>query len=754
MAFRSNITRLGSKWAALLLFLLLFSWLIWSVVQSDERSLQFASTASSDQAPMKPTGGEIPIEGKLQTVAEDETLKLTVDLTNQLFMITDKRNGMQWRSSPLTSGQQDINPLGEQIAASPFAIAYSKNGKDEISTSLLTEKAEWTAYPISNGIQLLYNIKSIGISFIAEFTLIDGAFHIRIPEQGIKEEEQSLLTNIQVFPFIASARQGDAGYMVIPDGSGAITYFNRSHPNFNETGYSKWVYGSDPAFEQMTKPLISQRITLPVFGLIKEEGGFIARIVQGASDAQVVVSPPGVLNLNYYRGGLKFVYRKSYAIQTKKDAIPVKRIEKNRIAGDREIRFDFVAKTNASYADLAETLRKQYESEWGLFKQTANAPLIRVFTGAESRSDTLLQKMNVTSTFAEMIQMGEAFRQQGIADFAFSVAGWYQDGLYGKLPGSLSADSRFGGDDGLKQLLTWGEQQSVPISLEHDGLDIYHKEKNGVTLRQDAVRQPNGELYTYHPIKPSGDYYSVEWHLLSPRVEEQKYRKGLMDKWDEIGLQGVDLRYVGDTLFSDYNPEEPLRRLDTANYYRSWIKESASRLGQASIFYGYDYAAQFADRILETPMDTSSDYLLDEAIPLLQMVYHGLRPYYSIPVNRGSDPQKQLLRSLEFGGIPSYELTFRSSIDLSFTYYDRLFSSQYEDWMPEIQKAYEMWKAILQPLQELPMIEHQKITEHVFRTTYADGTVVWVNYGEQPFSPESGITIKALDYVMRKGDGW
>ena len=50
------------------------------------------------------------------------------------------------------------------------------------------------------------------------------------------------------------------------------------------------------------------------------------------------------------------------------------------------------------------------------------------------------------------------------------------------------------------------------------------------------------------------------------------------------------------------------------------------------------------------------------------------------------------------------------------------------------------------------MVAHERLAQDVARATYANGTVVYVNYRKTDYAA-SGVTIPALDYIVEGGGG-
>ncbi|MBP1991746.1 DUF5696 domain-containing protein [Paenibacillus eucommiae] len=751
-------TIIGLAW--LLVILCIGSWLILRIGLADGSAVTFHYDSSMGRPAGLPIGDELPPGKGLQTFAEDGQWVFSADLDSQLFQVRDKRSGVVWSSSPVPEALTATNQTASQIAGSPILLSYTTQFKDILTTSLLTEDVTWKSFKMEGGVQIYYELPRLQLAFTVEYTLRDGGLHVRLPEDGISEGGAAAITSLELFPMFEAAKQGEKGYVVVPDGSGALMYFDRPHTFINR-GYEKWIYGVDPVFDFSRTPPIGERLTLPLLGMVKENGGYVQTILKGAEDAKIVINPPGVYNVDYYRGGMEFALRKTYATKLSKAGSDVLLVEKERIRSDREIRFDFLAGSRVGYPQLAEIVRERLmssdmspDTSLGL-EQTSegdpyNAPLIRLLMGTEKREDGLSGSLVITTTFNEGGVIMDELLQAGVEKLTVGLKGWQQAGAYGDTHHSVKPDARFGGEKGLNRLLQQAEQLGVAIALEDNETDIYSPRKSKVDMRSQVVRKPDGSLYTHLPLGPTGSYRTEpSWYLLNAAAAEHM-RGPKLDAYEELGVPTVNLQRTGDTLSSDYNRKNPLRRNQWAIHEQQALSDIRSRLGSVGVFYGYLYAAKEADRIIDIPISTSPDDLLDEQIPFLQLVYHGSLTYYASPVNRSENPQMQLLRAIEYGAIPSFELTYRPTVELRDTYEDRLFSGEYSEWMADVQKAYSMWDSALKDVYKHQMTDHREMAEGVYRTTYEDGTSIWVNYGSLLYD-SNGAVVKPMSFAVYKG---
>ncbi len=149
----------------------------------------------------------------------------------------------------------------------------SGNGKYiEISAA---EDGFNAAYKINNAIKisLKVRIKASGISVESNISKIN-----RI--------KGNVITNIQLLPYFGASAYGEDGYMLVPDGSGALIYNNTAKQNADS--YLQKIYGEDIAFAKSVKAVVTKQVYLPVFGVKNKNGGFIAAVDAGTENANII----------------------------------------------------------------------------------------------------------------------------------------------------------------------------------------------------------------------------------------------------------------------------------------------------------------------------------------------------------------------------------------------------------------------------------------------------------------------------------
>lgn len=132
------------------------------------------------------------------------------------------------------------------------------------------------------------------------------------------------------------------------------------------------------------------------------------------------------------------------------------------------------------------------------------------------------------------------------------------------------------------------------------------------------------------------------------------------------------------------------------------------------------------------------------------MVLHGYVYYTGQPVNLYYDTTEQMLKQIEYGYLPYYELTYSRSSLLANTPYSQLFTSHFAQWQQNVTETYEELNRELAGSWTQPMVSHEQLEDGFVRVEYADGTIIYVNYNSRECRAD-GVTVPAEDYLVKAG---
>lgn len=682
--------------------------------------------------------------GSMDTVLKNENYELTMKDNYSVFEIKDMKTGTVWSSIPRDENFhiEDMKPLWQKKSSSWFQIGYTNllAGLGVIVNSPLLQM-DYTAggYVKDDQLYVAYDLKQPAIKLTFAFSLEEDGFRVRILHDSIEEYgEDFSLVSVGVLPYMGGATDSAEGYYLYPDGSGAIMEF-QDIVHVGDSGYSYEIYGDIKNYEEMQLDFSEGRpkVMLPVYGVNLNNEGYVGVVTEGEGDARIVVScSTKMVNLNTIYG--EFLFRRGFEDSRVKDKIMVSYTE-DMIPGDREIYYRFLESGNTDYSAMAECYRNYLlEQEYTYGAATGELPLLLdIFMGIEEDGLVLDEFKNVTD-FEQAEEMLTAFSDAGVDGLKINLKG-YTHGGYNSEPLRFTINSSLGGKKGLKDFLATAKERSVPVTLDANVAHAWEDEW-GFSTRTDVVITGNFMVLTDD---------DEELFLLSPEVSEKKLNR-FVKKASAYDIDGYRLSNVASALVYNYNEGHEFSSGDTIALWER-VLAGIAESNLVAVNGGNAYALKYAELLGEIPDSDMGYKFTTRAVPFYQLVTHGLAAYSNVAGNLSGEMQTTMLKWIEYGYVPYFELTYDGSEELMYTSYNELFTSTYENWFDTVVEVYgEMQENVGHTWNQV-MTEHTCLEKDVYRTTYADGTRVYVNYAGESKTVD-GITIAALDYTVVKGE--
>jgi hypothetical protein len=736
-----------------------------------------AGAAHADSVAASPAA---PMPSDFVWIAETPTLRLHVNTTDSRFIVEDRRSGKQWSSNPL-------EPLGPQRASQEDALFLLSvtNAKRQM-TNLLTwssERPQVVVSPVTDGFRAMYDVGKFKMKITLDYVLkeergADGHvvpfLEVTIPDAGIEEYgDCKLITSVtcfrivtlEVLPLFGAARVGQRGYIMVPDGAGAIVDFKSEYPQYRQR-YSAQIYGPDAASNLLTfgggrrSASAVTRPTMPLWGVKHEDGAYAGIVTKGEFQANINAYLAGYI-MNANRGSAEFIYRRQASIPRRRSVF-VNKIEELRLPGDRQVRYVLLSGDDATYAGMARAYRDFLIMVKGVQPITQPVrPLLDLFMGI-TRLTSFREDFVPTTTFDQALTIIRQFIDKGVKDFDVHLIGWGDDGYRGRWPRRYPAESELGGNDGLKKLIEASKKLGVNIILEDDymfgytfssggiigqipGLrNIWPNWSYGFNSRWDTVRGVN-KLPVF---EGSGGIY-----LLNPIIARNNYLERDLPTHKSMGASGVNLRQMGAMVMSDTNDRYPLSRAEVAETWMKMADREREVLGGAIVSGPNAYVIGRTDRVYDAPV-LSLDAFGDQTVPVYHIATQGLVVRHTIRANLRNDPKTELLLQYEWGLQPVYQLTWAPSSDLIRTTYNILYSSQVDDWIEPATQEYKFMRETFGFLENQMISNHEILSRNFNRVTYADGTRLYVNYNPEPRRTPEGAEVRGYGYALeRRGSG-
>lgn len=637
------------------------------------------------------------------------------------LVVLNRTTGTVW-SNPENLTSYDTNGndyLGSNMASS-FQMYYAKTDDKQFNKMTLhsaTEPLQVDIKPVSGGIRVDYTLMEKKITLPIEYVLDGDSMAVSIPQDGIKENGDYSIMSVQVLPYFGAAKDSDKGYGFYPDGPGAIHRFSEKHAVYYQS-FESAVYGTDPVNLNKTIYDADNDVYLPVFGMVKGQDAYLARIEKGDSDAAVLYSPSGY-QTNISHGCFEFTFRRTYQAG-QNNASFVERVQPDLLEQERRIVYQFLTGENASYSGMANAYRN-YLIENGMVAQSVRAdrdlPLfIDLLIGIEEEQ-MLNNKYHVMTSFEDAQSILNEYFDAGITNLVGTLKGWGKNG-YLSYPSTYPANGKSGGNGGLDKLAQSAAEKGYALILEENLVDY---DKTSSFANKNVA-------YQYGSILPI-ENKTADKNLFSPKYIQELAASNIFPNHLKHGVTGLSLERLGKMVYPDYNQKYGSSKQETIAIWQDILKKGSEQFGYLAVEGGNQYVLSGADALRGIKTQSSGLPFTTADIPFFQMVVHGLVSYTGTPINLFSAYDSQVLQMVEYGCMPSYLLTEESPEDMMYTDFNQLFNSKNDHYHDQILALYQKYNDDVKHLQNVFMVKHETLENGVVKVTYADGTVIWFNYG-------------------------
>lgn len=695
------------------------------------------------------SSAEIPFEDAI-LVLKNEFLALYFTQDYNGLCLHDYRNGQNWYSqvqdNQIPEGTR-INKTWIKRGQSLFILNYTDEQAatgNVVMTDTVSGAPITTAEMQKDTFRLTLDFTTLGLKLSLEFQLEEDSLLVSIPFDSIEERDVNVITRIALLPFFGSANDWDDGYILYPNDCGEIFNFKEEKYRANAlstftlpvyaphiTQASGFPLGAETDMRIDNNAFVA---SLPAFGVKKGNAAFAAIIEEGDENSDVVVKPGGV-SLPVNNAYFNLVYRNNYGSRGQEINVGggtelsyVSLLTDREIRrGDRKVRYTFLTEENADYSGMAQAVRKSFRKR-GVLSQVVNTPdvYLDIFCSVEQQQ-VLTKEMLTFTSFAQAQQIIQWFLDNGYSNLKVNLKGWGNKGILG-YPNYIPANSAAGGDKALTDLATFCVQNNVKLNLQVNLVKL-KKGNGGFLALTNAAR--DGNDYVYSVNVGDNTYY------LQNQAFAMNLLQDLRAYQQKIGISGLTFEDLGEYLFDDYT-SGTLLRAEYVKLLKDNLTEEDAIIGGNSCMLG-------TIRLLrEVPEQSSLISLGDYSVPFYQMVMHGSVAYTGQPINLYYDDIGQLLKMIEYGYTPCFELTNESVSQLSSTDYQMLFSAKFDTWKDEIAEYAAQFMELNEQIGTKCFTNHRQLSENVYESVFED-VHIFLNYGaeeELGVPGESWILVK------------
>ena len=584
-----------------------------------------------------------------------------------------------------------------------------------------------------------------------EYTIHNNSFSLKLLSGEIKCPAKIKIKSITLMENFGSGRLGSEGYMMIPDGSGSIAYFNRHSQSYYEniSSFSAPVYGQDQLLLKEEGAAAGQKVGLPMFAVGHEDGAFICTVENGAALMSVHGSGPKLSS--YYNAYFEYSPYKYDVISYSN--VMVKKYNQSMFTEQPVLKYIFYS-GKQTYSQLAREYRA-YLDEKGLLPQNRTESEYNVFLTVlgefETEEHFLLFKntaANAATTYEQAKDLIALAKSAGAQKVNVIYKGAVNGAAGNRFVENLSFNKKLGTKMQWDALNRYAEENNAAIFPQFNTLRIFDttgfsKGKNSaVYLSGTAVKIPEINLSTGGP-EETGGYY-----LLNPKEFPRvfgAFEKALKKKKiNRIALSdAANLVYSSGNDKSLYNVSEMIGAV--AGSLEQLSKNHVLMVSNPSL-YGLKYASVISD----ISLGNSENRFFDAAVPFLQMVVRNAAEYTAEPLTLSDG--KRLLQYIETGTALNFFAAYQNRELLKDSLSQGLYLSDIDAVQKKMSDVLNRTKGYYQAIAGEDIAGHSILENGLRVTEYGNGVTAVINNTGCGLD-YNGINVEANDFLLLDGGG-
>lgn len=688
---------------------------------------------------------------------ENATSSLWVNPADGHFYIENKADGFRFTDIPVGTEEDDWAQgvfRMEQLSSLIINAIDLENSttvkKNSETACVRTEKISVQA--VEKGFRSIYTFEEVGIVIPVVVQLEEEYLNVWIDTSTVEQNDpRYILGSVSLFPYLGAGGPEDEGYVLIPDGNGALMHFHNGRTTID---YDEPVYGRDLTYNLLVEPAQQEKILLPLFGIQKGEHAFLS-VITGGDAGSTLHAVPGYLNTVFTQGYNEFILHSEDSFVLGEDSVSAQTIKLYQSKAFEidvcEQRYYFLYGEESGYTGMAACYRRYLQEEQGMQPELSDAVTLLDFYGAVQRKEPVFGiPVTVTkplSTAEDIMSFLQDVLQDGTGGYSLRLISWSKDEINGRPEGNLSPLREVGSLKEVQALSRLMQENSGNLYVSTE-INRFYRSGSGISSYFDGAKSfSNAPAYQYTFLLSTHlrDKDAIRWQLIRPDKLSEAAAK-LTEAMARTGLTGVAPQNLANGNYGSYG-NDLYTRDDTKQAsveVLAQLKKNGSVLLNAPFAYAYPYA----EAITNMPMSSSGYDCMDTSVPFVSMVLSGLRTCYTRPVNLEADPDKTILQAAETGILPHYALITGDGTNLIDTVLNTLTSADAEIWKEHILTARQRLQPVIGATAGAVFCDHEIFADGVAMSVYSNGVRVLVNYTDEPFDSPYG-TVGAGDILVK-----
>ena len=721
---------------------------------------------------------------KCKLYAENGDFQLYVNEDTAYFGVLVKSTGYVWWSSPINA---DKDPLAQgaqrnSMRSSLFIDSGDQvqhNSKKVTSYAGAVTRDGLTVEKLPDGVKFIFNMTQQEITIPLVIRLNETGFSAEVPVAEIKElkanaaEGGAEIITLSMLPSFGAASAMEEGYILVPDGSGALINFNNGKNTASI--YKGAVYGRDYSISQLLAPAVTEQVYLPITGMVRKgttgtdgtDNAMLAVAVAGDAVASVRASV-SVQNITMYNNTwFDFQMRSTDEFFMGSQTRSLKAYESGKIrTGDIAVRYYLLSGEDLSFVDLADTYRNHLINEQGLTKKTKanDTPLYVTLHGGTMKQQSILgfpvDLQTTATTFDQALGIATELKNGGVDNLSLLYKDFTTSGIKDQVSTGVDYSGKLGGKKGYTKLNDFVSGfGSLYAGL---GFEYYANSGNGYSMVMNGAKMLTKSVAVQSPFEMA--FGTTQVFVKPARMILSPYYFGdvfdnLLKSLQKEQITTVTLDESSYILYSDFSRVNPnnrsyINRNDakniTADGYKKLTDAGVNIVAQSSNAYLLPYVSA----VTNVPLYSSNYDMFDEDVPFYQIVLHGYIPYSSTAVNATSSADNLLLNTVLTGSAAQFDMMAESPRGFSDSYYDELFYAKADGWTATAIAEYKLLKDTVSSLSDKKIIDYNILSRNERECVFEGGTTIYIDFATNAVKVDgkaidiSGYGIKGeADYV-------
>lgn len=726
---------------------------------TEEESAADETEAEEEEEEDEPIKEE-DVLAQCELAASNEKFELLVNTQTGLFAFRTKDGKHIWWSNPYNADDDPVanNSKKEDLKSSLVINAVKVTDTESPSTTVRSYKDSVNAIVeteddirpglivtmVENGFRAEYTFPNEGITIPYYITLKDDYIEASIAVDEIVEVESNpelvvessrSIVDVNLLQDLGAAFTDEEGYIITPDGSGAVINFNNGKAKTNE--YTQRIYGRDLAKSQDTAPNKTEQAYLPIMGIVRKDNALLEVVTEGAAYATARAAIAGQKATSYNSAWFNFTLRATDTyFMGGQNASALNAYQEAIIPEDRlTVRYYPIIKDDVSYVDVAKRYQQYLVEEKGLTRvENEEAPLyLDIYGGTVKQQSILGFPVNLetpATTYAQAKEILQELSNLGVDEMIVSYEDFNAAGITSRISNSVDYSGTLGGKNKWNELKSYCEASGFVLAPSFDLME-YERSGNGYTktgASAIAITKAYATQTVYELAFGTPHSTRSSWYILSPSFFERVYGE-VISSCQKEGMKAVSVADGTNVLYSDFtsNTSRYTSRQQAVNN----LIKGYEMINQSGMTFvsgaANDYALPYVDYLKDVPLYSSNFDVYDYDIPFYEIVIHGYIPYTTKAKNASSSADELFVYSVATGTPLHYEVMYEDPNEFTDCSYDELFYSYYKGWLEDMSAEYKFMKQYVLPLTDETIEDFEIINKVVYKTTFSDGTVVEVN---------------------------